>query len=366
MISSLQLNPLWTAVSLLALLALGLLVFVCVLRYGQKARSRQHQDIVKYLLVQPGQAASLQSLCGVLNCSPAKALKLVEELITAQLLGWKDDNLSLSDAGKMLAVQVLRAHRLYECWLAERTGYSAASWHEVAEKAEHRLSAQDCRRIEASLGYPLFDPHGDVIPSGELAESTHLEQLQGWLQQLQERQNSLQPNLLQAPLDTPLRIAHMEDEPKQRYEQLLELGLNVGHIIHIEQRGSEQLQLRCGKLPLRLTSSQAQALNVELLDEQQQNAPQVLPAELPGLDSLRNDETAHIVGIDASLVGMQRARLLDLGFVAGAAVSLHADSPHGNPRAYLIKGSIVALRNTQARCIKITLNPQTETTTDVE
>lgn len=347
-----QPEALWIALSLLGLLCIVALVFVSIARYGKKNRIRLHQDIVKFLLVQPEQAASLQSISGVLNCSAQRTLKLIQQLMDAKLLVWQNDLPALSDGGKMLAVQVLRAHRLYECWLAERTGYAAASWHDVAEKAEHRLSEQDCRNIEASLGYPLFDPHGDVIPSGELAESGHLEQLKGWLAQLHERQSRLQPNLLQAPLQQNLRISHMEDEPARRYEQLLQLGLNVGKIINIAKRSSENMLLNCGKHSIELSSTLAQAIDVEPLASQQQ--AQLIDDELPGLDTLKSGQVCHIAGIDSTLVGMQRARLLDLGFVNGAEVSLHASSPHGNPRAYLIKGSIVALRQAQACCIKIT------------
>ena len=80
---------------------------------------------------------------------------------------------TLSDTGRAYALRVLRTHRLLERFLADRTGTRPAEWHLQAERREHQLSLDETERLARRMGHPLYDPHGDPIPTatGELPEA---------------------------------------------------------------------------------------------------------------------------------------------------------------------------------------------------
>ena len=79
----------------------------------------------------------------------------------------------LTDSGQRLAMKVIRRHRLLERFLAETLTMSWDEVHEEAEHMEHAASERLIDRIDAYLGYPAVDPHGDPIPraDGSLAET---------------------------------------------------------------------------------------------------------------------------------------------------------------------------------------------------
>ena len=72
---------------------------------------------------------------------------------------------SLTPAGRSIALEVIRHHRLLELYLAEALGYNIDEVHDEAERLEHHVSEELERRMERYLGYPTFDPHGDPIPN---------------------------------------------------------------------------------------------------------------------------------------------------------------------------------------------------------
>ncbi len=76
----------------------------------------------------------------------------------------------LTDQGREYALHIVRTHRLLERYLADRTGVLPEDWHGEAERREHKLSPEDRESLAARLGHPLYDPHGDPIPTaaGEL------------------------------------------------------------------------------------------------------------------------------------------------------------------------------------------------------
>jgi DtxR family transcriptional regulator, Mn-dependent transcriptional regulator len=73
----------------------------------------------------------------------------------------------LSDAGRAVALAVVRRHRLIESYLVERLGYTWDEVHDEAEVLEHAVSDRLVERIDAALGRPTHDPHGDPIPTAD-------------------------------------------------------------------------------------------------------------------------------------------------------------------------------------------------------
>lgn len=72
--------------------------------------------------------------------------------------------LRLTDAGKLLAIKMVRAHRLWETYLNQEVGLTPDQIHAEAERLEHLLTDEMLDRVDEELGYPEMDPHGSVIP----------------------------------------------------------------------------------------------------------------------------------------------------------------------------------------------------------
>lgn len=72
--------------------------------------------------------------------------------------------LRLTDAGKLLALRLVRAHRLWETYLNQEVGLTPDQIHMEAERLEHLLPEEMLDRVDAELGYPETDPHGSIIP----------------------------------------------------------------------------------------------------------------------------------------------------------------------------------------------------------
>jgi DtxR family Mn-dependent transcriptional regulator len=75
------------------------------------------------------------------------------------------EGVNLTDAGRTLALRVLRRHRLLELFLVRTLDFSWDEVHDEAEHLEHAVSDRLVDRIDAFLGYPETDPHGDPIPT---------------------------------------------------------------------------------------------------------------------------------------------------------------------------------------------------------
>lgn len=74
---------------------------------------------------------------------------------------------TLTEAGRLLALSVIRKHRLIELFLVDTLDYTWDEVHNEAERLEHAISDELAQRIERYLGSPRFDPHGDPIPTAD-------------------------------------------------------------------------------------------------------------------------------------------------------------------------------------------------------
>jgi len=74
---------------------------------------------------------------------------------------------TLTDAGRSAALAMVRRHRLLETFLVNELGYSWDEVHDEAEILEHAVSDRMLDRMDAKLGYPSRDPHGDPIPAAD-------------------------------------------------------------------------------------------------------------------------------------------------------------------------------------------------------
>lgn len=135
--------------------------------------SQSIQDYLKqiYTLSADGVPANTTDLAASLGIAPASVTGMIQRLSKAKpaLVDYhKHQGVTLTDAGKRAALEVIRHHRLIEAWLVQSLGYTWDEVHEEAERLEHVISEDMEARIAATLEYPTRDPHGDLIPSAEL------------------------------------------------------------------------------------------------------------------------------------------------------------------------------------------------------
>ena len=131
------------------------------------------QDYLKniYELTENGRNASTNALAQKLNIKPASVTGMVQKLAAAKpaLVEYqKHQGVTLTKEGKKAALEVIRHHRLLEAWLVQTLGYSWDEVHAEAERLEHVISEDFEKRMAAAMGYPLRDPHGELIPTEDL------------------------------------------------------------------------------------------------------------------------------------------------------------------------------------------------------
>jgi DtxR family Mn-dependent transcriptional regulator len=127
-----------------------------------------HEDYLKavYTLENSGVEVSNSALANHLGVAPASATNMVKKLADLGLLTYEPyQNITLTESGRKVALEVLRHHRLLELYLHDKLNLSWDQVHAEAEKLEHVLSETLEDAMAAALGNPTVDPHGDPIPS---------------------------------------------------------------------------------------------------------------------------------------------------------------------------------------------------------
>src|ERR687895_1528544 len=119
----------------------------------------------------PDGVVNTTAIAARLDVSAASATNMLKRLDGMGLVGYVPyRGASLTDAGRKVALEVIRHHRLLETYLSEALGVPWDQVHDEAEVLEHVLSEELEERISARLGHPRTDPHGHPIPSKDLSE----------------------------------------------------------------------------------------------------------------------------------------------------------------------------------------------------
>ncbi len=130
-----------------------------------------HQAIEDYLktiyaLEQEESPVSTSRIALARSVKPGSATSMIQRLARLNLVNYeKHYGATLTEAGKQIALEVIRHHRLVELYLIEALDFSWDEVHEQADILEHVISEELEEKIAAALNYPSFDPHGDPIPS---------------------------------------------------------------------------------------------------------------------------------------------------------------------------------------------------------
>ncbi|MFD1714192.1 metal-dependent transcriptional regulator [Amnibacterium flavum] len=102
-----------------------------------------------------------------LALAPSTVTEMVKKLVAKGLVEHRPyAAITLTEIGRAQALRIVRRHRLIETWLVGQFGYSWDEVHDEAEVLEHAISDRLLDAIDAALGHPRHDPHGDPIPDG--------------------------------------------------------------------------------------------------------------------------------------------------------------------------------------------------------
>lgn len=309
--------------------------FVARWRRARRMSERVYrEDALKHIhkAESKGRRPTLESIAGAVGIGLNDAARLIGRMEGDELMVDEAGTPRLTAAGRDAALHVIRAHRLWERYLAEETGYEEADWHGQAEEREHELTPAELEALAARLGNPTHDPHGDPIPTSGGSLEPH---------------GGVPLTTLQ-PHETG-RIVHLEDEPAIIYAQLVAEGLSPGQTVRQTEVSAERVHFWTNGDEHVLAPILAGNVFVRPL-----TADQTGP-ELEGrpLTTLQLGERGRVVGLGAALRGQERRRLLDLGLLPGTEVTAELRSPSGDPTAYRIRGAMIALREEQARWVKV-------------
>ncbi len=112
-----------------------------------------------------GSSAGTNAIAEELDTSAASVSDMIKRLAEKELVDYeKYKGARLTSEGNSIATQLTRKHRLWETFLVKKLGFTWDEVHEVAEQLEHVESDKLIDELDAFLGYPKFDPHGDPIP----------------------------------------------------------------------------------------------------------------------------------------------------------------------------------------------------------
>jgi DtxR family Mn-dependent transcriptional regulator len=306
-------------------------------RHGLLARLRQGRQLAARALVedalkhahareQRGPLATAESMAGKLRVSVKQAIDLIATMEEGGLILSTGSGLRLSDAGEELALRVIRAHRLLERYLADELRMPLEEIHAEADRAEHKLTADEVDELEVRLGYPQQDPHGDPIPTSSGAlEPVEATALTDWV------------------VGQPAKIVHLEDEPPEVMAQIVAAGFAPGMQIEVQRVSVERVVVWDGENERVLAPVVAANVFVTELPH---------PVQPPvKLSSLEPGGSGRVIALRTE--GFERRRLLDLGLTPGTVVERAFSGPLGEPTAYQVRGALIALRPEQSDQIEI-------------
>lgn len=309
----------------------GLFVFLTKVRSNN--RKIQLEDALKFLFdcEYKNIPCDIKKLSENLSVSFDHTSRLIEHLLSMGLVITNDQIIFLTDSGRSYALRIIRVHRIWEKYLADETGVENIKWHDQADRREHYISSKETEKLAAQMAHPVFDPHGDPIPTidGEIPK----------------QKGKPLSKLITGEIG---HIIHIEDEPHDIYKQLLAQGLYLGMQVYVVNVSKEKITFAADGDECTLIPNFASQITVEMLSDE---IP--ITSKYDILSTLNLGEKAKIIGISSNCRGQQRRRLMDLGIVPGSIVTAEMKSASGDPMGYRIMGTTIGIRRNQTDLIFI-------------
>lgn len=191
------------------------------------------EDYLKCILLEEEETGALVPMGRIatsLGVASGTVTAMVKTLSGSDLIRYEPySGVCLTEAGRKLAIHVLRRHRLIELFLVEVVGMDWGEVHEEAERLEHVVSESFVERMDVMLGHPQVDPHGDPIPSAQ----GHVE-------------TPDYEDLLSCPLNRPFKVSRVRDQSSDFLHLVEDRGLMPGSRLEVQDRNpaAETVSLR--------------------------------------------------------------------------------------------------------------------------
>ena len=130
--------------------------------------SQSEEDYLKavYHLQKENSSVSTNAIASYLDMKPSSVSDMLKKLAEKKYVNYlKYKGTSLTNKGKLVALTIIRKHRLWETFLVDKLGFGWAQVHSIAEQLEHINSEELIDKLDEFLLFPKYDPHGDPIPS---------------------------------------------------------------------------------------------------------------------------------------------------------------------------------------------------------
>ena len=210
------------------------------------------KTIYQLTAAQDGRPASTGQIAAALGVSPGTVTGMLKTLDAARLATHRPyEGVSLSRAGRVLALRMIRRHRLIELFLLKTLDMSWDEVHDEAEHMEHAVSDLLVDRIDAFLGHPDVDPHGDPIPRFEGLS-------------LEPPAQPPARSLADCDAGTSFRLSRVLDQSSEFLRYLTESGLALGVEGRVERNpdGAGLMRISLGDRALSLAIEAAGKLLV--------------------------------------------------------------------------------------------------------
>lgn len=174
-------------------------------------------------------------LAARLQAKPASITDMMKKLKTRKLVHYQPyQGFRLTTDGKKNALGIIRRHRLWEFFLAEKLKFNWDEVHDVAEHLEHVSSKKLIDKLDEFLAFPKFDPHGDPIPdtNGKM-------------------ENNKQISLVEWPLNKPATVCQVINQSAELLDLLQHKKISIGTRLEVKKRFDfdESVEIKMQKQP---------------------------------------------------------------------------------------------------------------------
>ena len=185
--------------------------------------STSEENYIKAIFhLQKDGTVTTNELAAELKTRPASVTDMMKKLRSKKLVHYKAyRGFRLTAEGSKVALLIIRRHRLWEFFLAEKLKFSWDEVHEVAEDLEHVSNKKLIDKLDEFLGFPRFDPHGDPIPdsSGRI-------------------ETTKQVCLTEMPLNKSATVSHVSDQSSEMLELLGHKRIGIGTRLEVKRKFS--------------------------------------------------------------------------------------------------------------------------------
>lgn len=184
---------------------------------------------------------SMGALASAVDVVPGTATTMVKALADEGLVEHQPRHgVRLTPDGRRMALNVLRKHRLVETFLVNVLKMDWSKVHEEAEQLEHAISDEVLDRLDALLGHPQTDPHGDPIPSrqGKMSSQVYA-------------------TLATCVTERPLRVVRVTEQSTEFLQFAEQNGLQPGTAVRVTDRN-----LTAGLVTVRKETGRPIALSI--------------------------------------------------------------------------------------------------------